>query len=211
MCAQTSFYMIFNYYGDSHFPPPFFYDRKGAVIDLHETIPMIRAVPHTPKNAIKKITKKSKISKWINPFGGGTYWHLLRDGAENLFYKDPELKKYYTHVFSQDTSITNNKKGQDIKRNIFIDRILPFLEDGHPVIIHLKRKPPFTGHYLVVAGYDTDKKFVYYVDPNKKKADDVLQKVALENFICKKWYEGNAPKFWGKAEWDGKWFGFYRK
>lgn len=211
MCGPTAFFLIFNYYKDNQIPSPYFFDKNGNIVDLFQPIPKLKGKMN--KNIDQeRLTQETKISKWINPEGNATRWSRLKEGAKNLYHKDTHgnLKNYYTIVRSNDAAISGTHEGIKTRKKILETEILPFLDKNHPVIVHLKRKGLFSGHYIVLVGYDQIKGSVFFIDPNKKNSDPVIQHVDQNRFVGKSWYKGSAPRYWGKAEWDGKWLGFCR-
>ena len=208
-CGPAAFYMLVKYYKD-HLKR--FYDTSGNPVDLslgsNHDKNNTRALPD-------RVTGESGVSQWIKGGARSTGWKRLLNGTRELYSKNKEgnLQRYYTCVDSHDSMTGRNKKGGETRMTNFKKRIKPlFLNENRPVIVHLKRRWPFPGHYIVLVGYDESKGVVYYMDPNLEEYDDLIQEVPFKTFIDDDyWYEGNAPAFWGNARWSGRWLGFYHK
>ena len=205
-CGPTAFYIVLKFYGDTCKGYPYFYDREGSAVDLG------RCGPGNDKNQTEIVDENSPASAWIKGNDASTAWSSLLAGIRGLYYKNEKgyFNRYYPVVDSYDTVTPISKKGSRIRKTNFIMKLVPeFLDKNRPVIIHLKRRWPFPGHYVVLIGYDSTAKKVYYIDPNGEK-NSVVKSVDADEFIDTFWYAGNAPALWGKARWSGKWVGFYR-
>ncbi len=205
-CGPTAFYLVLKFYGDTGKGHPYFYDREGSPIDLG------RCGQGNDKNQAEIVTENSPVSAWIKGNDASTAWSSLLAGIRGLYYKNEKgsFSRYYPVVDSYDSVTPISKKGSQIRKTNFTMRLVPeFLDKNRPVIIHLKRKWPFPGHYVVLIGYDSTVKKVYYMDPNGE-INSVVKSVDADEFVDTFWYAGNAPALWGKARWSGKWVGFYR-
>jgi len=202
-CGPASFYIIFKYYGDNLRRYPFFYDREGSPVDLG-------AGTGKAADGTDTVSGDDPVAVWIKGSDSSTGWKKLVASVQELCHKnDRDMRtRYYEVVDSYDEVTGADSRGRDVRKINFLERIVPgFLEKNRPVIIHLKRKWPFPGHYVVVIGFDGASGKVYYMDPNDAGPVD---SVSFNDFIDEFWYRGNAPSLWGKARWSGKWLGFYR-
>ncbi len=199
LCGATSLYMMFKFLGDH---------REGfapANVDLVEDLP----------NAdYSELTEDSKMWQHVD----GTNWSALKDAMTSL--QDADGNPFYEVFESQDDPSDYNSVGDEERFKILQQSMLPFLCKDAPALIHLKRQWPYSGHYLVVVGYDPAAKEIVYLDPNDPDFDPnekdlsgadwsrVLRRVGVEAFIQEKWYVGDHLY---DARWDGKWLGFRHK
>lgn len=216
LCGVTSFYMIVKFYGD-HLA-----DTQTGLVDP----PSIQETIDYPS----KLDTDSKTYRYIVSFNQGNdpqvtgiLWSALIEAVSNL--KNESGSSYYPIVESQDTRLTSTSDATDRqKRTIFLDEIVPFLQQGAPVLVHLWRSVG-SGHYVVVVGYDASAGQVYIIDPNMDNHSGnectcavtpvdtggtwtcFMQKVSLGDFINEYWYkaDGSYPL---NARWDGTWLGF---
>jgi hypothetical protein len=205
-CGPTAFYLVLKFFGDNCKGYPYFYDREGSPLDLG------KCGQDNDKNQTEIVDENSPVSAWIKGNNASTAWSSLLAGIRGLYYKNEKgfFSRYYPVVDSYDSVTPISKTGSQIRKTNFTMRLVPeFLDKNRPVIIHLKRKWPFPGHYLVLIGYDSTAKKVYYMDPNGEM-NSVVKSVDADEFVDTFWYAGNAPALWGKARWSGKWVGFYR-
>jgi len=199
-CGPASFYIVFRYYGDNMNSYPFYYDSKGSPVDLGNK---------TDKDGI--INEDSPVSLWVKGNDLSTNWNRLVGSIKNLYYKNEHgiSERYYNIVESNDSITSMNEKYAEIQSNNFLKRIVPgFLNQNRPVIIHLKRKWPFPGHYIVVIGFDPVSGYVSYMDPSGDGREK-FHTVLLKDFLNTSWYKGKSTAWWGGAGWSGRWVGFY--
>ncbi len=199
-CGPASFYMIFKYYGDNLKPYPFFYDSSGLPVDLGG-------------NAGNGDTVKenSPVSLWVKGKDLSTDWSRLPWSIKKIYFKNKDgmYQRYYQQVESNDSIIGIEHKNTVIRSNIFLNRIVSgFLEQNRPVIVHLKRRWPFPGHYIVLIGYNKKDGNVSYMDPSGETGN-VINTVPLGDFLNRSWYKGKSTAWWGGACWNGRWVGFY--
>ena len=193
-CGPTSFYMIFKFYGDNTDPGIF---RElpdcDAEIDLRENLTIV--------------TKDSAVSKWLGVTDSGITITKLKtkisgltiDRLRSFYYVSGNTDDNYDNKFLQLSLIYNS-----------------FLRYGIPVIIHLRRPnwgniQIFSGHFMVLAGYNNKNGTIYYIDPNKNNDDPVVQTVSVSDFLNTNWY--HSPDYSSvnpvpDAYWDGTWIGF---
>ncbi|MBF0224090.1 MAG: C39 family peptidase [Desulfobacterales bacterium] len=209
-CGATSFYMIFKYYSDHLYQDGYFYKKNcNSIVPLCENIPEPGGI--TPETC--KITKSSKIWKWITTTDVELLWSDLVHGAEDLYYKNQGVcDRYYNIVEYNSEEIGYDKNNPEAQVNTKKRELLNyftenFLKKNKPILIHIKRVV-VAGHYVVIIGYDKKNKKVYYVNPNKEDDDPVIQEVNDEEFIMQKWYITDNEV---DGRWDGKWLGFYHE
>lgn len=205
LCGQTSFYMMLKYHGDT---------LPGAGptnTDLCETI---------PNESAAVVSASTKVYGYLSSFSSdllpGTKWSDLEAGSLALRKNSHAL---YPCIQSNPEGSENSEAGARTRTGIFDGDLVPFLETGAPVLIHLKRPYGVSGHYLVVIGYDSNTDEVMYLDPNDPQFNpraaaydpDVLdwseavRKVKREAFIGTAWYRKSG---YVDAFWDGRWLGF---
>jgi hypothetical protein len=191
-CGPTSFYMIFKYYGDNTYSGNF-REMPGC------------AEPLLLQEDLDTVDENSGVSKWLGVTNSGINIGDLFNKITNL--GDDECLPYYTVDGNTDDSLDANRDElEHIILNFFIREL--------PVIIHLERANPlFSGHYIVLVGFDPEQELVYFVDPNKNDVDPAIQSVALKKFLNTEWYHSPDYTAWNPipdAFWDGTWVGFYR-
>lgn len=211
-CGPAAFYTIFRYYGDDSRSYMFSNGSYGPLIDLScdSNSPGNTAYVNTSTGVV--VTEGCAVSAWMKGTDISTGWEKLSDAIRDLCFVNStgQREKYYTVVESYDYTLSGSEKDYDVRKINFHDRILKlFINRNRPVIIHLKRRWPFPGHYIVLIGYNSSSSTVYYMDPNSLQGD-VVKSVVLDDFLENYWYAGRAPFWWGKARWSGKWIGFYR-
>jgi len=198
VCGATSLYIMFKYSGD-HLS-----GSGPANVDLTEDIPNVEYA---------ELTKDSKMWQHVD----GTNWSTLEDAMTSL--EDAQGNPFYEIFQSNADESDYNSIGDDKRFKVLQQEMLPFLCTDSPVLIHLKRQWPYSGHYLVVVGYDAESQEMVYLDPNDPDFDPndsrfdptaadwskVLRRVNLEDFLTEKWFEGDSLY---DARWDGKWIGF---
>ncbi|HPS59024.1 MAG TPA: C39 family peptidase [Spirochaetota bacterium] len=211
-CGPASFYIVFRYYGDDRREYMFSKGTDGAVFRMG-----IDYLPHDAsvgngKSSPVIIKKNSSVSKWMNGKNNSTGWGELTGAIKNLYYiKDNNLReRFYTVIEYDDRESVSGGKNLQDRKKIFYDKIVSrFLNRNRPVIIHLKRKWPYPGHYIVLIGYDPVSATVFYLNPNND-GGEVIKTISADEFIGSYWYEANPELRWGKACWNGQWIGFYR-
>lgn len=199
-CGPASFYIVFKYYGDDLNSCPFYYDSTGSPVDLSS---------NAHKGGV--LSENSSVSLWVKGKDSSTNWAKLIGSIKNLYFRNKHGKneRYYSVMESNDSITGMDEKYTEIRNYNFLKRIVPgFLEQNRPVIIHLKRKWPFPGHYIVVIGYDPASGHVSYMDPSGDGQEKILT-VPLYDFLNKPWYKGKRTAWWGGAGWSGRWVGFY--
>jgi len=212
-CGPASFYLIFRYYGD---------DKKNICFSKGINGPLFRMDISSLKsekgntnndNSAVIIKRNSPVSKWMNGRSGSTDWGELTAAVNELYYlkKDGKKDRYYSVIESNDDVISPSQSNLQSRKVMFFDRIvLSYLDMNRPVIVHLKRKWPYSGHYIVLIGYDRNTSTIFYMDPNNKSGE-IVRKVSSDSFLCSYWYEGDPELNWGNACWSGRWIGFYRE
>lgn len=224
LCGATSFYMTMKYYGD-HLK-----NIKTGIVDKDCPAEITDKIYYpTELSATSRIaTYIQYIDNTLNSLAG-IHITSLGQAAEDLL-DDSGVRALYRKVvvdnYGEDfTGMENNISEQ--KKNIFLDRIVPFLNSGAPVLLHLWRSPvlgiPSSGHYVLVIGYNASENAVYFMDPNDlnhrgNQCDCVatdssnpdicfIQKVNFDFFIEDFWYKSDDP-YVLNARWDGNWVGF---
>jgi hypothetical protein len=225
LCAATCFYMAMKYYGD-HLK-----NVKTGIVD--EDCP---AEITDNINYPEEVIAASEISRYIqyvdDQFNSmpGIHMTSLVAAAQGLLDDSGAGVLYGNVMFDyagEDLTGTEDDISEQ-KRNIFLNRIVPLLNTGAPVLLHLWRSPvlgiPSSGHYVLVIGYDDSEKVVYFMDPNDlnhkgNQCDCVaqdpgnpdicfIQKVDFDLFIEDYWYKSDDPLELN-ARWDGNWVGFH--
>lgn len=224
LCAATSFYMAMKYYGD-HLK-----NIKTGIVDEDCPTEITDKIYYpTELSATSQIaTYIEYIDDQFNSLPG-IRLSSLGEAAEGLL-DESGSKALYSEVMvdNYNDDLTGTEDGiSEQKRNIFLNRIVPFLNNGSPVLLHLWRSPilgiPSSGHYVLVIGYDDSENVVYFMDPNDlnhkgNQCDCVatdssntdicfIQKVDFDLFIEDYWYKSDDP-FVLNARWDGNWVGF---
>jgi hypothetical protein len=206
MCGPTSFYMILKYHGDT---------RPGSGptnADLCETIP---GASSAVVNSSTKVY--AHLTSFSSSFFPGTEWSDLEDGSSSL---RKDALPLYSCIQSNPEGSENDAAGAQERETIFETDLVPFLESGSPVLVHLKRPYGASGHYLVVIGYDPGTGEVMYLDPNDPGFDprvqtyapdsldwsQVVRKVGRDAFTGTAWYSKSG---YLDAFWDGRWLGFF--
>jgi hypothetical protein len=224
LCAATSFYMAMKYYGD-HLKNI----KTGIVNEDCPTEITDKIYYPTELSATSQIaTYIEYIDDQFNSLPGIRLSSLV-EAAEGLL-DESGSKALYSAVMvdNYNDDLTGTEDGiSEQKRNIFLNRIVPFLNSGSPVLLHLWRSPvlgiPSSGHYVLVIGYDDSEDVVYFMDPNDlnhkgNQCDCVatdssnpdicfIQKVDFDLFIEDYWYKSDDPLVLN-ARWDGNWVGF---
>jgi len=224
LCGATSFYMAMKYYGD-HLK-----NIKTGIMDKDCPAEIADKIYYpTELSATSQIaTYIQYIDNTLNSLAGIHLSSLVK-AAEGLL-DESGVRALYNEVIVDNyrddlTGTENDISGQ--KKNIFLNRIVPFLKSGSPVLLHLWRSPvlgiPSSGHYVLVIGYDESEKVVYFMDPNDlnhqgNECDCIatdssnpdicfIQKVDFDFFIEDYWYKSDDP-YVLNARWDGNWVGF---
>ena len=224
LCGATSFYMAMKYYGD-HLK-----NIKTGIMDEDCPAEIADKIYYpTELSATSQIaTYIQYIDDTLNSLAG-IHITSLGHAAEDLL-DESGLRALYSEVvidnYGDDLTGTGNNISEQ-KRNIFLNRIVPFLNSGAPVLLHLWRSPvlgiPSSGHYVLVIGYAESENMVYFMDPNDlnhqgNQCDCVatdssnpdicfIQKVDFDFFIEDYWYKSDDP-YVLNARWDGNWVGF---
>lgn len=224
LCGATSFYMAMKYYGD-HLKKI----KTGIVDDDCPEEITDKIYYPTELSATSQIaTYIQYIDDTLNSLAG-IHMTSLGHAAKDLL-DESGTKALYSEVvvdnYGDDLTGTENNIAEQ-KRNIFLNRIVPFLNSGSPVLLHLWRSPvlgiPSSGHYVLVIGYNASENAVYFMDPNDlnhqgNQCDCVatdsgnpdicfIQKVYFDFFIEDYWYKSDDP-YVLNARWDGNWVGF---
>ncbi len=224
LCAATCFYMTMKYYGDhlNHV--------KTGIVDQNCPAEIMEDI-----NYPAEVLATSQVARYLDYIDSqhndlpGINFPSLIEAAERLWEKSGN-SALYSQVMSGNYGETLTGTDNDIadqKRNIFLNQIVPFLNTGSPVLVHLWRSPilgiPSSGHYVLVIGYDDAEGSVYFMDPNDLNHQGnqcvcvvtdsgnpevcFIQKVAFNLFIEDYWYKSDDP-FELNARWDGNWVGF---
>lgn len=224
LCGATSFYMAMKYYGD-HLK-----NIKTGIVDEDCPAEITDKIYYpTELSATSQIaTYIQYIDDTLNSLAGIHLPSLVK-AAEDLL-DESGINVLYSEVMVDDYDEDLTGTGDNIseqKRNIFLNRIVPFLNTGSPVLLHLWRSPvlgiPSSGHYVLVIGYDDSENVVYFMDPNDlnhkgNQCDCVaidssnpdicfIQKVDFDFFIEDYWYKSD-DLYVLNARWDGNWVGF---
>lgn len=225
LCAATCFYMTMKYYGD-HLK-----NIKTGIVDKDCPSKLTDQIyyPHELSATSQIATYLEYIDDQFNSMPGIRLSSLV-PAAEGLL-DESGSHALYGKVMTDNSDEDLTGTGDDIseqKRNIFLSRIVPFLNSGAPVLVHLWRSPvlgvPSSGHYILVIGYDNAGKVLYFMDPNDQnhkgnQCDCVamdsshpdicfIQKVEFDPFIEDYWYKSDDPLVLN-ARWDGNWVGFH--
>ncbi len=224
LCGATSFYMAMKYYGD-HLKNI----KTGIVDDDCPTEITDKIYYPAELSATSQIaTYIQYVDNTLNSLAG-IHITSLGQAAEGLL-DESGTKALYSEVVVDNygDDLTGTEKNiAEQKRNIFLNRIVPFLNSGSPVLLHLWRSPVLgissSGHYVLVIGYDDSENVVYFMDPNDlnhqgNQCDCVatdssnpdicfIQKVDFDFFIEDYWYKSDDP-YVLNARWDGNWVGF---
>lgn len=193
-CGPTSFYMIFKSYGDNT-DPGIFHELPAcdSEIDLRENLSVV--------------TKDSSVSKWLGVTDSGITITKLSTKISNLTFDGQS-------PFYNVSGNTDDKYNNNLFQFLLINKL--YLQNGIPVIIHLRRPELanvqiFSGHYMVLAGFSSKSKIIYYIDPNKNDSDPAVQCVSLSDFLSSDWYHSPDYSLLNPvpdAFWDGTWIGF---
>jgi len=186
--------MIFKFYGDNRVDTGFW--------DLPDC-----GTEYSLKEDLSVVEKTSLVSRWLGVTCGLIDGEIIAGiTIKNLNRKIMNLtadkvNPYYSVESNTDNSVDNSSQFAVINNS--------FLQQQVPVIIHLDRPSPYTGHFMILAGYDSASGIVYYMDPNKKESDPVLQSVSLTDFLDSNWYVSPDESSTNPdAYWDGTWIGF---
>lgn len=185
-CGPTSFYMIFRYYGDNTYPGEF-----TELPDCADVLPL--------QEDLAEVTSDSGVSRWLGVTSTGITAGNLKEKISRLS-TDRNYPWYITEGDIQKTDTLQEERFSVIYNN--------YLRNDLPVIIHISRPAPLTGHYMVLVGFDPQHKNVYYIDPNRDMEAPVVQSVGLESFLDKQWYESPDNPLIPYGYWDGTWIGF---
>lgn len=224
LCAATCFYMTMKYYGD-HLK-----HVKTGIVDQNCPAEITENINYPAEVLATSQTAEylDYIDSQYNVLPGINFPSLI-EAAERLL-DESGSSALYSQVMAGNYGETLTGTENDIsdqKRNIFLNQIVPFLNTGSPVLVHLWRSPilgiPSSGHYVLVIGYDDTEGVVYFMDPNDLNhqgnqcecvvtdSDNpkvcFIQKVAFNLFIEDYWYKSDDP-FELNARWDGNWVGF---
>jgi hypothetical protein len=189
-CGPTCFYMIFNFYRAQ---------QKYQEIDLSGR-------PEKDAASGGRVTRDTAICQWINSGGFmGTSLTRMKKAADALHVPGEHLAYFQSELIKASTA-HKSPHDEAIRERRLLDIKERYLDRNRPVIIHLRRSWYLPGHYLVLTGYDREKKQVYYTDPN----GGMPGAIDKDSFIREKWYASptNAAGHY-RARWDGEWFGFY--
>ena len=211
-CGPASFYIVFRYHGDDLREYRFSKGADGDVFRMGINDLQRDDEPGSSKSLPVIIKKNSPVSKWMNGKNNSTGWKELAGSIKNLFYvKDNnQRKRFYSVIEYNDRESVPGAKNLRDRKKIFYDKIVPlFLNRNRPVIVHLKRKWPYPGHYIVLIGFDPGSSALFYMDPSDYSGA-IVKKVPIDEFIGSYWYEANPELRWGRACWNGQWIGFYR-
>lgn len=224
LCAATCFYMTMKFYGD-HLK-----NVKTGIVDDDCPAEITDNI-----NYPAEVSETSQIARYIqyvdDQFNSlpGIHMSSLAQAAHGLLDVSG-TNGLYGNVMSDYSGEDLTETEDDIyeqKRNIFLNRIVPFLNAGSPVIVHLWREPilgiPSSGHYVLIIGYDDAEKVIYFMDPNDlnhkgNQCDCVaqapdnpdvcfIQKIGFDLFIQDYWYKSD-DLLELNARWDGNWIGF---
>lgn len=211
-CGPASFYIVFRYYGHDTGNFRFSKGPDGAVFTMGtgELQPDKGSGTGEKKPVI--IMKDSPVSGWMNGKDNSTDWSELAEAISNLYYvrSNNIREKFYPVIVSNNKATVPGSKTHKARKIIFNEMIVPmFLDHNRPVIVHLKRKWPYPGHYIVLIGYNSATGTVYYMNPNYD-GGDIIKSVSAEDFTGSYWYQSDNEQSWGRAYWNGQWIGFYR-
>lgn len=217
LCAATCFYMTMKFYGD-HLK-----NVKTGISDTNCPAEITEQIDYP--NEVVSTSQIAKYLEYIDDQSNslpGIVLASLVQAAEGLLEASGSVV-LYSQVMTDNYGTTLTGTGDDIseqKRNIFLTRIVPFLNTGSPVLIHLWRTLG-SGHYVLVIGYDDAQNIVYFMDPNDlnhqgngcacvatdpgNPAVCFIQKIDFNAFIENFWYKSNDEL---NARWDGNWVGF---
>lgn len=211
-CGPASFYIVFRYYGDDSKDFLFSKGANGSLFRMGKNDLQGDAVSGGGNDSPVVIKKNSTVSKWMNGSDNSTDWGELTAAVNNLFLVNNNngRERFYSVIESEDRASVPDGGSLQARRKNFYDMIVArFLNRNRPVIVHLKRKWPYPGHYIVLIGFDPATATVYFMDPNDSTGD-IVKKVSLDDFTGLYWYEANPELRWGRACWNGQWIGFYR-
>lgn len=212
-CGPSSFYMIFHYYEDNEKAILFTDGMNGVPFSMRICDNDVKSNPVRANESIIRITEKSPVSRWMKGTDNSTGWEKMTAAIRNLHYINNKnsRERFYQFIDSYDNITGSSKADKEIRRSNFIQRIVPgYLDNNRPVIVHLKRSWPFSGHYIVIVGYDKKTTTVFYMDPSGESSD-IIKKIQLDDFLNSGWYSGESTWWWGPARWSGRWIGFYRE
>lgn len=212
-CGPASFYIVFRYHGDDRRAYMFSKGADGRLFSMG-----IDSLPRDENagginNRPVIIKKDSPVSQWMNGRDNSTGWGELTTAINNLYYVNDRnnRERFYSVIESNDRATEPGQKHLQARQREFFNRIVPlFLNSNRPVIVHLKRKWPYPGHYIVLVGYDPALAAVFYMNPNDADSD-MVRSVPADRFLNSYWYEANPELRWGRACWNGQWIGFYRQ
>ena len=211
-CGPASFYIVFRYYGDDRRAYMFSKGPDGELFSMSADSLTRDEKTGSGDNHPVIIRKESPVSRWMNGSDGSTGWRELTSAVNNLSYLtvNGSRARFYSVIESNDSGTEPVKKFFQSRNSEFYDRIVPrFLNRNRPVIVHLKRKWPFPGHYIVLVGYDPASATIFYMNPNDD-GSNIISSVSADHFLNSYWYEANPELRWGRACWNGQWIGFYR-
>ncbi len=244
LCGTTSFYMMFKYLGDHltlNGMTHILQDNQLVEVDLIESIPNPRYLELTEDSLIYNYVNgqddSSGGTNWsslmsaarnLKHGNGAPFYEVLQSHNDNPAWnpnRDPAAdpdKSDWVSKWDDDQEWTaadynpNDLSGNNLRWHILQQDLIPFLKNNAMVMIHLKRIWYYSGHYVVVVGYDAATRELIYMDPNNPDFDpnndnfgsadwkQALERVDVEEFVKAKWYQHGDDD----ARWDGKWLGF---
>jgi hypothetical protein len=142
----------------------------------------------------------SSFGRFIQPNGMGSNWTMMKK-VGLLFRSANNIEPFYSIFVCSSYTKPADVESRKARLTLIRDR---FLNRNIPVVIHLRSRIPFYGHYVTLVGYDEGQSMVYYVDSLKNEAG--ISKVSGNDFLKSPFYE--SGRFY-KARWDGEWMAIW--
>lgn len=189
-CGPASLYTVFHYFQA---------EDTYSNVDCKEEIDL--------SEMLDEVTDETAFCRWVNSASkAGTSWDELKYAVKDLRV---DCQRVYAVELNDDTTAFEDPMAIQERLDRLEKIHSEYLTQMRPVIIHLRREASWllSGHYLVLTGYDKERKKVFYADPNRGQEGAV----SLDRFLKEKWYRSPSNEAdYNLAYWDGEWMGFYK-
>jgi hypothetical protein len=145
-CGPASLYTVFHYLrGENVY--------QGT--DCNQTIDL--------SVQLSKVTSESEFGQWVN--GGsntGTSWQQMKYALKDLRL---DCSRVFAVELQAQTTERDTAAAIEERTRRLQDIHARYLTQKRPVVLHLRRKPLISGHYVVLIGYEPAQGVVYVADP----------------------------------------------